>query len=179
MEDLAGKEGSILRGEEDIGGCYFMWRPGATHGTLLSKVLYLFSLHASWNERSPYRARCNAVHADGARHQLQRQAPREGHYGALGGGVVEQMRIPLVSIHAGGVDDAAAVRHVLHRVLNKEKHGKNVGSKRALNLLRIHVLYFLHRMLLRCVVHQYINPAESIHHLVDHLPVDRGETPVG
>lgn len=55
------------------------------------------------------------------------QSTCEGHNGALGGGVVEQIRTAYVCVDGSAVDDGVAALHVLEGVLGKIEVGVDVG----------------------------------------------------
>ena len=97
-----------------------------THGRGAELILRLL-VHRGRDERGPDGARADGVDADAPGDLLVVQAAGEGDDGALGGGVVEEVRAADVGVYGGAVEDRVAALHVREGVFGEVEVGVDVG----------------------------------------------------
>ena len=141
------------------------WRVGAVLGHALL-------VEAGWDQGRPDRAGGHAVDPYLPAGQLFGQRAGEGHDGAAGRAVVEQLRAALEGSHRGGVHDRGAFTQVRQRSLSHEDVAEDIGLKRLHQLLLADVGDRLLLMLLGGVVHQDVELAETLEDLRDRAPTE-------
>jgi hypothetical protein len=82
-----------------------------------SELLHRLIVHGRRNERRPHRARRNSIDANALANILVRQTTCEGYDGALGRGVIQQIRASNVCVDRSVVDDRRSLLHMRQRVL--------------------------------------------------------------
>ena len=83
-------------------------------------------LHCARDQRRPDGPRADTVDADPELELLVGETAGEGDHGALGGGVVEEIRAADVGVDGGAVNDGVAGFHVLEGVFADEEDGVDV-----------------------------------------------------
>ena len=136
MQTLSGNEAAVLARQEDKarGDLARLTRPA--HRRAAELVLGV-RLHRRRDQRRPDGAGADGVAADAVAELQVREAAREGDDGALGGGVVEQVRAADVGVDGGVVDDRVAGVHVLEAVFCHVEVGVDVGVEGEVPLVSV------------------------------------------
>lgn len=101
------------------------------------EFLLRLSIHRRGDERRPDGPRAHAVNADAVANLLIRERACEGNDGALGGGVVEQVRPADVRVYAGAGYDCGTWVEVRQGVFRKEEEGMDIGCERVEPLIAV------------------------------------------
>lgn len=113
VDRLAGDEGAVLCSKEHTHSSALDGLARATHGSTVKPLDVLFGERGR-RQRRVDRSWCNSIDSNLAiADDLVGKSAVEGDDGALGRGVLEQVRAANEGVNGSHVDDAAARRHVL------------------------------------------------------------------
>ena len=168
MQALPRDETAILTGQEDEASRNLRWLARSAHrrAELILRIL----LHGRGDQRGPDGAGTNTINSNAEADLLVRQAAGEGHNGAFGGGVVEQVRAADVGVHGGAVDDGVAGLHVLEGVLAGVEEGVDVGVEGAEPLVLAQLGDAVDHVLIAGVVDEDVDRAHARDRFVDQFP---------
>ena len=126
MQTLPGNHTAVLTGQENKACCNLRRLPRTAHRCRAQLILRLFG-HGRRDQWSPDGSGADSVDTDTFGDLLVMQSTCEGHDGAFGGRVVEQVGAADVCVDGSAVVDGVAALHVLEGVLGDVKVGVDVG----------------------------------------------------
>lgn len=103
MQDLAGHVGGIIRGEEDEAGCYFLRLADPLQRNVAAECLHLLARKGRRDERSPDRARRDAVDPNLLLSQGLRERSGKSDDRPFRRGVIEQLAAAFVGCDGRGL----------------------------------------------------------------------------
>ena len=124
MQTLPAHEPTIRARQKDKARRHLAWLARSPQRTC--ELLLRLLVHGRRDERRPDRPGADGVDANSVLDLLVGERAREGYDGALGGGVVQEVRPADVGVHGGAGDDRVAALHLWERVFGEEEKGVNV-----------------------------------------------------
>src|SRR5215211_87245 len=173
VECLARDERGVARGQEDVARGNLLGLSDPAHRGLLAEVLDLAGGEAGRDERRPYRAGRDRVHADAALGERDGERARERDEGAVRGRVVDQRGVALVGGDRARVDDRATLGQVGERRPGQVEDAEHVGAEGLLELVGADVLEPLLLVLLAGVVDEHVERTELRHGALHGLRAER------
>src|SRR5690606_4843644 len=101
--------------------------------------------------------------------EVHRQRAGEGHDGALGCGIIDQLWIALVGSERGGIDDGATLEDMRQSRFGQQEHAAVIAPEGPLPLLLGTALKPVLRVLLSGIVDQHIDAPPLVDDRTDHL----------